>query len=1116
MTTIRQGRSPYGFDQWAYVDFQVPAGVGRVSVSTSFESYVVIPGLLENVLDIGVFAPSGFRGWSGGARRDFTLSSADATPGYVRGQIEPGKWSVALGPIVYDPKGMGWEVRITLEYGEPAQEPVFAVLPSAVPGRGEGWYRGDMHTHTVHSDGSSGIAELVESARRAGLQFIATTDHNTSSTGLSWNEEVPSDLLVINGEEVTTRHGHWLALGLPQGEWVDWRYSPADAGAFTQRADRVRALGGIVVAAHPLTPGPGSLWKFGYDHIDAMEVWSGPWTLDDAATVAWWDLMMRTGKRIAAVGHSDAHAAGDVATPHTVVHSPSLSRATILDNVRRGRSYLAESSAVTLSVTARCGSRQAGPGDGLPVSFFDAVDVAARVTGAPGSILTLHTEWGLMAAAQVGADGTGQLDWRGWGKASFFARAEVRRPKPGTTTLDQMVALSNPVWFGDPLPGTGGKDQAPPNPRQKFFHTIRAANGAWADMEPTGAGALSPFLGSQASVAGMPNGSTQVVGVASDGKLWLTIRDKNGEWADWEQLAGPGNRAEDTFREAAIAGMTDGTSQILATGMDGTLYHQTRRADGTLTGFVPVPGNNGAQNWTAVKVAVAPMPDGTAQVVSFAGNGAMYLNIRRANGSWSGWSQVPGAHGAPLFHGSALAITGMPDGTSQVAAIGLDGLLYHQVRALDGSWAGFRTPAGVNAPSMAASSTAIAGMPDGTAHLVVVGLDGNVWYGVRKPDAWNAWQPLAGPPSVGQFAAGQVRIATLPDGAALVVAIGARRSSGPYDLASMADRIVPFDYRGTGKKDHLLCYRPGVGSAYILSPGSDGYQAVYQGTGLGSYDLRSGADQVVPFDFTGSGKADHLICYRPGVGTVHIVNPRGGKGGTPRTVLSQAGLGGYDLRSPLDRIVPFDFTGSGKADHLLCYRPGDSIAWILAYRPGAPGDPFTRVSASGNGFQSWDLRSPADQVFAWDANGDGKHSTLVFYRPGARTVHMYTSAGDGRFTKVYESGSGLGGYDLAEPSDVITPWRTPDRKNGLICYRPGKGIFFIVQPDGAGAFKPVLRSTGGFGHWDLRVAADRIVTADYSGDGWDDLLFYRPGARQARAVGPDGTILFDSSTGIGT
>jgi predicted metal-dependent phosphoesterase TrpH len=40
---------------------------------------------------------------------------------------------------------------------------------------------GDTHLHTVHSDGRRTPAEVAAGARAAGLDFIVSTDHNTSS-----------------------------------------------------------------------------------------------------------------------------------------------------------------------------------------------------------------------------------------------------------------------------------------------------------------------------------------------------------------------------------------------------------------------------------------------------------------------------------------------------------------------------------------------------------------------------------------------------------------------------------------------------------------------------------------------------------------------------------------------------------------------------------------------------------------------------------------------------------------------------------------------------------------------------------------------------------------------
>lgn len=75
---------------------------------------------------------------------------------------------------------------------------------------GIGWYRGDCHVHSTYSDGELTPPQLAAAARAAGLDFLATTDHNTVDTHDAWSSEDGADLLVILGEEVTTRAGHWL------------------------------------------------------------------------------------------------------------------------------------------------------------------------------------------------------------------------------------------------------------------------------------------------------------------------------------------------------------------------------------------------------------------------------------------------------------------------------------------------------------------------------------------------------------------------------------------------------------------------------------------------------------------------------------------------------------------------------------------------------------------------------------------------------------------------------------------------------------------------------------------------------------------------------------------
>ena len=260
----------------------------------------------------------------------------------------------------------------------------------------------------MHSDGERTPAELVARAHEAGLDFIVSTEHNTSSASLIWGSHAGPDLLVVDGEEITTRTGHWLALGLPPGSWIDWRYR--DQAQFRQFADQVHHFGGLVVAAHPYCPFKGCPWEFDYQLVDGIEVWNGPWTLDDELAVTTWHALLRRGRYIPALGNSDAHREPQVVgLPHNVVLADDLTTPAVLAGLRAGHSYLAESAEVQLAVQARSGAHQAGIGERLDVAPDAAVRVKADVAGAPQATIRLLTPTGPARVVPVRPDGRGSL-----------------------------------------------------------------------------------------------------------------------------------------------------------------------------------------------------------------------------------------------------------------------------------------------------------------------------------------------------------------------------------------------------------------------------------------------------------------------------------------------------------------------------------------------------------------------------------------------------------------------------------------------------------------------------------------------------------------------------------
>jgi hypothetical protein len=284
---------------------------------------------------------------------------------------------------------------------------------------------------------------MIAAARASGLDFIVSTEHNTNSANRVWPACRTGGLLVIPGEEVTTRHGHWLAVGLSPHAWVDWRYGPSD-GVFPRFAAQVRDDGGLVVAAHPSVPLPGAAWEFGFDHVDALEVWNGRWNLDDELSLRIWQRLLRQDRRIVAVGGSDSHGEHQqVGSPQTVVHASELSTPAIVDGLRCGRSYLARSCEVALELTATGDGGVAGPGQTLRVPPGASATVTAVISGAPDTTVVLITADGRVRQATVGP--SARLQWDLDAASARFVRLEVREAQ--RRPLGAMVALTNPVWF---------------------------------------------------------------------------------------------------------------------------------------------------------------------------------------------------------------------------------------------------------------------------------------------------------------------------------------------------------------------------------------------------------------------------------------------------------------------------------------------------------------------------------------------------------------------------------------------------------------------------------------------------------------------------------------------
>ena len=361
------------------------------------------------------------------------------TRGFLPGPIPPGQWAVELGvaavitPDLGDADGkVGWRVEVELS-DDPANadEPYQPAPYDSRPAKRErAWYAGDFHVHAEHSAlGDATMTAAFDFAFRpldaggAGLDFITLDDY---VTGSSWGEigryqPAYPGKLIGRGDEVITYRGH--TNNQVSARYVDYRTGPiyergSDGSLVQVRGPRppreifedVHDAGGFTQINHP-TIFPSSLpffaqlcrgcpWDYSesetdYSEVDAIEVSTGPpppLNTFTANAIAFWEHALDLGHKIAAVGVSDSHRAGQAAgglspqapigTATTVVYADRLSEQGIKRAIMAGHTYvkLTGNAGPDVRLTATAKKRRA------PAIFGDTLrgasaDFVARVIG---------------------------------------------------------------------------------------------------------------------------------------------------------------------------------------------------------------------------------------------------------------------------------------------------------------------------------------------------------------------------------------------------------------------------------------------------------------------------------------------------------------------------------------------------------------------------------------------------------------------------------------------------------------------------------------------------------------------------------------------------------------
>lgn len=375
-----------------------------------------------NIIDLGLIAPDGSQvGASGADKTEIQISETRATPGYRPCPLVPGEWQILIGAYKVAPEG------VTVHYELTFTPKHLRLL------------KGDLHTHTLRSDGVLSMEELAQHSRRHGLDFLAITDHNQMVSAEAM-PQVPG-ITLIPGVEWTHYQGHANFLGVDK---------PYDEPFFANNLEEVQARfnsahmrGAFITINHPFD----ELCPFQFDlnalPFDCLEIWNGPMRESNLRAVGTWHSMLMAGKKAPICGGSDYHRSQLFlfpGGPTTCVYAMSTSPADILSGLRQGHAYLTFApDGPSLEMSAG----EAMLGDSVLFSKVREIQITASGLLA-GDVLQVVTPRGSIPLLKADTDGKFQGEYKM--EEAGFARIEVLRGfVPGLPLLPALI--SNPIYF---------------------------------------------------------------------------------------------------------------------------------------------------------------------------------------------------------------------------------------------------------------------------------------------------------------------------------------------------------------------------------------------------------------------------------------------------------------------------------------------------------------------------------------------------------------------------------------------------------------------------------------------------------------------------------------------
>ena len=370
----------------------------------------------------------------------------------------------------------------------------------------EGWASGDAHVHTSYTSDQAEfgppVSVITDMAKAMDLQWAALTDHSYDLDDSEdsylvndpelprWNafqEEVAADesgVCLIAGEEVSCgnssdRNVHLLALNTAEhisgkGDSAEVLTPQKPDLTIPEVVERVNGQGGLAVAAHPgfrpiaaeqlLFRRGGWTWPdVSVDNLGGLQIWNGARNREFRRGMRMWTQLLLQGKQIPVLAGNDSHGSfgrfRQVSIPwlfmtddtqhlfaraRTVVEAPVCDKATVMESLAHGKSYLSDGPSLLMYAE----------------SDSDYHSIGARVDEPLHSVVLEAVsieDWGGIERIGIGVGICGEQAeswrWFRFPRTPMNAEQEIRftLDKPGYVraevwTTSGASALTNPIY----------------------------------------------------------------------------------------------------------------------------------------------------------------------------------------------------------------------------------------------------------------------------------------------------------------------------------------------------------------------------------------------------------------------------------------------------------------------------------------------------------------------------------------------------------------------------------------------------------------------------------------------------------------------------------------------